>query len=148
MTTEIRGFVVKRCLRSPSQQIWKVETEARTRWNFFLCKTTSNTLRPNTIPPCDGATGWEDMVDMQGQHSALFCTDVPPHLCKRVTAVAGFALAWRPLTQPALFGPSTSQAARFDCDGPWKLGDIRSCNDINALRQVFKSGTCLIIITT
>lgn len=70
--------------------------------------------------PRDGATGREDMVDMQGRHSALFCTDVPPHLHERVTAVAGFALALarRPLTQPALFGPSTSQAARFDCDGP------------------------------
>lgn len=88
----------------------------------------------------------------------LFCTDVSPHIHERVTSTAGFALARRPLTQPALFGPAASQAQAaqapphppppFDCDGPWKPGDVRSCNNINALRQVFKSGTCLIIITT
>lgn len=45
-------------------------------------------------------------------------------------------------------GPSALHTALFDSDGSWKPGDIRSCNNINALRQVFKSGTCLIIITT
>lgn len=44
--------------------------------------------------------------------------------------------------------PSTLHTALFDSDGSWKPGDIRGCNNINALRQVFKSGTCLIIITT
>ena len=90
---------------------------------------------------------WEDMVDMQGGYRLLICTDVPPHIHKRVTTVTSSpSPAVRLRSLP--LGPSTLRAALFDSDGSWKPGDIRGCNNINALRQVFKSGTCLIIITT
>lgn len=80
--------------------------------------------------------GRADMVDVQGRHRPLIRTDVPPHIHKRVTTVAGSSAAC--LLVPAL----------FDSDGAWKPGDIRGCNNISALRQVFKSGTRLVIITT
>lgn len=90
---------------------------------------------------------WEDMVDMQGGYRLLICTDVPPHIHKRVTTVTGSPSPGVRLRSLRL-GPSTLHAALFDSDGSWRPGDIRGCNNINALRQVFKSGTCLIIITT
>lgn len=88
----------------------------------------------------------EDMVDMQDRR-LLICTDVPPHIHKRVTTVTGSPSPGARLRRLPL-GPSTLHTALFDSYGSWKPGDIRSCNNINALRQVFKSGTCLIIITT
>ena len=88
-----------------------------------------------------------DMVDMQGGYGLLISTDVPPHIHKRVTAVTGSPSPGARLRSLPL-GPSTLHTGLFDSDGSWKPGDIRGCNNINALRQVFKSGTCLIIITT
>ena len=77
----------------------------------------------------------------------LIRTDVPPHIHKRVTTVTGSPSPGARLRSLPL-GPSTLHTALFDSDGSWKPGDIRGCNNINALRQVFKSGACLIIITT
>lgn len=96
---------------------------------------------------CDSDWPREDMVDMQGGYRLLICTDVPPHIHKRVTTVTGSPSPGAHLLSLPL-GPSALHVALFDSDGSWKPGDIRGCNNINALRQVFKSGTCLIIITT
>lgn len=84
---------------------------------------------------------------MQGGYRLLMCTDVPSHIHKRVTAVTGSPWPGARLRSLPL-GPSTLHTVLFESDGSWKPGDIRGCNNINALRQVFKSGTCLIIITT
>lgn len=87
------------------------------------------------------------MVDMQGGQRLLICTDVLPRIHKHVTTVAGSPSPGARLRSLPL-GPSTLHTAPFDYDGSWKPGDIRGWNNINALRQVFKSGPCLIIITT
>lgn len=58
----------------------------------------------------------EDMVDMQGGYRLLICTDVPPHIHKRVTAVTGSPSPGVRLHSLPL-GPSTLHAAPFDSDG-------------------------------
>lgn len=58
----------------------------------------------------------EDMVDMQGGYSLLICTDVPPHIHKRVTTVAGSPSPGAHL-RSLLLGPSTLHMALFDSDG-------------------------------
>lgn len=57
----------------------------------------------------------EDMVDMQDRR-LLICTDVPPHIHKRVTTVTGSALPGARLRRLPL-GPSTLHTALFDSDG-------------------------------
>lgn len=95
---------------------------------------------------CDSAMAGEDMVGAQGLHRLLLiCTDVPPHFHKRDTTVAGSPSCSARLR---IFCISTLHTTPFDSDGSWKPGDRCSCNNINALCQVFKSETCLIIITT
>lgn len=119
-------------------KLWHAETRLLEGRRCFVTKSNfSVTLR----------LAREDMVDMQGGYRLLICTDVPPHIYKRVTTVTGSpspGANWRSLP----LGPFASHTAPFDSDGSWKPGDIRGCNNINALRQVFKSGTCLIRITT
>lgn len=77
----------------------------------------------------------------------LMCTDVSPHIHKRVTAATGTPSPGARLRSLPL-GPSTLHVALFDSDTSWKPGDVHGFNNVHALHQVFKSGTRLIIITT
>lgn len=70
--------------------------------------------------------------------------DVHRCLPSRVTAATGSAVP----AASCLLVPPHLHGLLFDSDGSWEPGDIRGCNNINALHQVFKSGTRLGIINT
>lgn len=91
---------------------------------------------------------WPKKTWWMNQHGRLLiCTAVPLHIHKHVTMVSGF-YSCPAYCSAACFWSLMLSTALFDSDTPWKEGDIHSYNNINALRQVFKSGTCLIIIIT
>lgn len=80
-------------------------------------------------------------MSRHGGQAGVMCTDVCLHV------------RLQPLVQPCLPPPASWFPARFrgllfDSDGSWEPGDIRGCNNINALHQVFTSGTRLGIINT
>lgn len=78
------------------------------------------------------------MVDTWGGGGVHRC------LPSRATAATGAAAP----VASCLLVPPHFHGLLFDPDGSWEPGDVRGCNNISALHQVFKSGTRLGIINT
>lgn len=126
--TDVKQNGIKN-LKKITRLVLLCKSEKSFRWKFMV-KNLWSKVR------CWGAA-WADMVDTRGWCAQMFaftcdCGRWFSRVCRLL-----------PLGFPARFrGPP------FDSDGSWEPGDIRGCNNINALHQVFTSGTRLGIINT